>query len=77
MSDLAEASGNVVFVLIMNSIRELYFEKAELFSAVVGDVEELGPHYEQAAAAVEEADADGAAAAIERLTRRQEKGLLG
>ena len=41
----------MVFVLIMNSIRELYFEQADLFKAVVGDAEELAPGYEQAASA--------------------------
>src|SRR4051794_27435461 len=34
MSELVEAAGNVVFVLILNSIRELYFSRAELFRAV-------------------------------------------
>src|SRR3954447_16837555 len=76
MSELVDAAGNVVFVLIMNSIRELYFERAELFSAVVGDVEELALHYEQAAAAVDAGDGAAAAAAIERLTARQEERLL-
>ena len=75
MSELAEAAGNVVFVLIMNSIRELYFERADLFRAVVGGGEELAPHYEGAAAAVGDGDPDGAASAVECLTRLQEDRL--
>jgi DNA-binding FadR family transcriptional regulator len=77
MSELAEASGNLVFVLIMNSIRELYFERADLFSAVVEDAKKLAPDYEQAANAIAGKQADEAAVAIERLTRRQERALLG
>ena len=77
MSELVDAAGNVVFVLIMNSIRELYFERAELFKAVVVDAEELAPGYEQAASAIARKDADKAATAIEELTRRQEERLLG
>ena len=77
MSELVDAAGNVVFTLIMNSIRELYFERADLFRAVVGDAEELAPDYEQAAAAVNRGDGAGAAAAIERLTAKQEQSLLG
>jgi DNA-binding FadR family transcriptional regulator len=77
MSELVEAAGNVVFVLIMNSIRELYFERADLFRAVVGDAEELAPGYEQTAAAVARGEPDKAADAIERLTAKQEERLLG
>jgi DNA-binding FadR family transcriptional regulator len=77
MSELVDAAGNVVFTLIMNSIRELYFERADLFRAVVGDTEELAPGYEQAANAIARQDADKAAAAIEQLTEHQEQRLLG
>ena len=77
MSELVDAAGNVVFVLIMNSIRELYFEQADLFKAVVGNAEELAPGYERAASAIARKDADKAATAIDELTRRQEESLLG
>ena len=77
MSELVDAAGNVVFTLIMNSIRELYFERADLFRAVVGDAAELAPGYEQTAAAVARGEPDKAAAAIERLTAKQEQSLLG
>jgi GntR family transcriptional repressor for pyruvate dehydrogenase complex len=77
MSELVQASGNLVFVLIMNSIRELYFQQADLFSAVVGAPEKLAPDYEQAANAIAAKRPDEAAEAIERLTARQETDLLG
>ena len=37
MTELVQASGNVVFVLILNTVRQLYLEQAELFGAVVAD----------------------------------------
>ena len=75
MTELVEASGNVVFVLILNSIRELYFERAELFHAVVAEREELAPLYAHAAAAVSARDADAAADAIAALAGLQERSL--
>src|SRR5205823_1210066 len=35
-SELVEAAGNVVLVLVMNSIRRIYFARGELFAAIVG-----------------------------------------
>jgi GntR family transcriptional regulator, transcriptional repressor for pyruvate dehydrogenase complex len=77
MAELVEAAGNLVFRLILNSIRQLYFERAELFAEVVGDREELGPHYLRAAAAVRAGAPGRAAGAVERLTAAQERALLG
>ena len=71
MSELTEAAGNLVFTLIMNSIRELYFDRAELFRAVVGGAEE----YEAIARSVEAQDGDAAADATEQLTLGQERRL--
>ena len=71
MSELTEAAGNVVFTLIMNSIRELYFDRADLFRAVVGAPEE----YEAVAKAIGARDAEAAARATELLTKRQERRL--
>src|SRR3954468_15040669 len=50
--ELVEAAGNVVLLLVMNSIREIYLQRAELFEAVVADTSELAPRYERAARAV-------------------------
>jgi GntR family transcriptional regulator, transcriptional repressor for pyruvate dehydrogenase complex len=76
MTELVEAAGNVVFRLILNSIRELYFERAELFAAVVSDVDELAPLYRRAAAAVDAGAPGRAAGAVRRLTEIQERLLI-
>ena len=74
-SELVEAAGNVVFVLILNSIRRLYFDRAELFHPLVEDREALAPLYARAARAVEARDADEAAEAVEALAAEQERRL--
>ena len=74
-SEIVEAAGNVVFVLVMNLIRQLYFEQAELFRAVVSRHGELGPLYRAAAAAIERRDPAAAAGAVERIARAQEARL--
>ena len=70
MNELVEASGNVVFVLIMNSIRELYFGGAELFEDIGGA--ELAPLYRRAADAVAAGAAGRAAGAVAKLAAAQE-----
>jgi GntR family transcriptional regulator, transcriptional repressor for pyruvate dehydrogenase complex len=75
MSELVEAAGNVVFVLILNSIRELYFGRAELFRAVVDDLDELAPLYRRAAAAVSAGAGGRAAGAVAKLAEQQERRL--
>jgi GntR family transcriptional repressor for pyruvate dehydrogenase complex len=74
-TELAAAAGNVVFVLIVNSIRALYFEHADLFRGVVADLDGLAPLYAKAAAAVEAKAPARAAGAIGRLAVRQAEGL--
>jgi GntR family transcriptional regulator, transcriptional repressor for pyruvate dehydrogenase complex len=76
MTELVEAAGNVVFLLVLNSIRELYFERAELFAAVVAEVGELAPLYRRAAAAIEAGAPGRAAGAVRRLTEIQELRLM-
>lgn len=75
-SELVEAAGNVVLVLVMNSIRRIYFERAELFEAVVFDYEALAPLYRRAARAVTSGDSRAAGRAIDDLAARQERALL-
>ena len=41
MAALVEAAGNLVFQLIMNSVRELYLPRADAFAALVADRREL------------------------------------
>lgn len=77
MTELVEASQNVVFVLVLNTVRRLYLDHAGLFSAVVADREELAPLYRRAAKAIRAGAHGRAAAAIGRLAGEQERRLLG
>ena len=69
---LIEAAGNVVFLLVMNSIRALYLENLELFRPLVSAADP----YADAARAVREGDGDGAAEIVARLAAAQEQRLL-
>lgn len=75
MAALVEAAGNVVFQLIMNSVRELYLPHAGAFAALVADRDALLPHYRAVATAVRDADRQGAAAAVELLASAQERNM--
>ena len=77
MSAVIAAAGNVVFQLIMNSVRQLYLPNAASFSSVVAEREELVPLYERAAKSIAKRDAEGAAAAIEVLATAQEQRMVG
>ena len=70
---LVEASGNVVFQLILNSVRPVYFEHASFFDGLVTPEQEA--LYVRAAEAVEARDAEGAEAAVAELAERQERAL--
>ncbi|MBI5310182.1 MAG: FadR family transcriptional regulator [Actinobacteria bacterium] len=74
--ELADASGNLVFSLILNTTRDLYLENAALFSAVVGNRAKLLPLYAAVAAAIESGDADAAAETTRELTEIQEGQML-
>src|SRR3954469_10717580 len=74
--ELVEAARNVVLLLVMNSIREIYLERGELFQAVVADRAELAPLYERAARAVARGQAAAAARAVEELASAQERALM-
>jgi GntR family transcriptional regulator, transcriptional repressor for pyruvate dehydrogenase complex len=71
---LIEAAGNVVFLLVMNSIRALYLENLELFRPIVAPA--LAGHYREAARAVRDGDGDAAAVEIATLAAAQEARLL-
>jgi GntR family transcriptional repressor for pyruvate dehydrogenase complex len=77
MAALVEAAGNLVFQLIMNSVRELYLPRAGAFRMLVSDIELVAPLYARVAFCVEERDADGAATAIDRLVEAQAQRLIG
>ena len=69
---LIQAAGNVVFLLVMNSIRALYLENLELFRPLVSGADP----YAAAARAVRSGDGEAAAAEIAALAAAQEARLL-
>ncbi|HEX8715094.1 MAG TPA: GntR family transcriptional regulator [Solirubrobacteraceae bacterium] len=77
MATLVEASGNLVFQLVMNSVRELYLPHADAFATLVSHRAELAALYARAAAAVEQGDGDAAAAALDELAAEQARGMIG
>jgi len=75
-AELVQAAGNVVFVLITNSIRDLYLQNAEAFLPLLEDRASLVRHYRTAALAVRGRDPARAAGAVRRLAEEQERRLL-
>jgi DNA-binding FadR family transcriptional regulator len=71
-SELVEAAGNVVLVLVMNSIRRIYFARGELFVAIAGIPPEP---YARAARAIKRRQPDAAARAVAELAALQEQAL--
>jgi DNA-binding FadR family transcriptional regulator len=76
MAAVVEAAGNLVFQLIMNSVRELYLPNIGGFAAVVDRREELAPLYVRAADAIGERDGAGAAEAVDELAAAQEQRMV-
>src|SRR5215213_2383923 len=72
---LIDAAGNLVFTLILNSIRELYLANLEHFAPIVSGRDELAPLYAEAAEAIAAQDGDRAAAATQRLATAQEERM--
>lgn len=70
-AEVVEASSNVVFLLVMNSIRELYFEHADLFRAIVDDDGSLRSLYAEAASAIAAGAAPAASVAVRSLAEAQ------
>jgi GntR family transcriptional repressor for pyruvate dehydrogenase complex len=75
-AELIEAAGNLVFSLVMNSIRHLYLENAELFAALVSDAGELAPLYRRAARAVKAQSPAAAVRAVDELAGLQEERVV-
>jgi GntR family transcriptional regulator, transcriptional repressor for pyruvate dehydrogenase complex len=75
MATIIEASENIVFTLIINSIRELYLANLEAFRAIVADREGLAPRYVAAAEAIKDGRADDAAAEIDALAAAQGEAM--
>ncbi len=77
MATLVEASGNIVFQLVMNSVRELYLPHADAFATLVSHRAELARLYARAATAVEARDGVAATAALDELAADQARSLIG
>ncbi len=76
MATVVEATGNLVFQLIMNSVRELYLPRIELFAPVVADRRALAPLYARGAMAIAAGEGAAAAEAIGELAGAQELRML-
>jgi GntR family transcriptional repressor for pyruvate dehydrogenase complex len=75
-AELVDAARNVVLVLVMNSIRQVYFARGELFVALVADRAALAPLYRRAARAVARRQPGAAARAVTSLAAAQESALM-
>jgi GntR family transcriptional repressor for pyruvate dehydrogenase complex len=76
MATVIDAAGNLVFGLILNSIRELYLGHLERFRPIVTGRAELAPLYRRAARAIAAGDGGRAAGAVEKLAAAQEARML-
>jgi len=76
MAAVVEAAGNLVFQLIMNSVRELYLPHADRFLALVERHEELAPLYRMVAEHVRAGDGGAAAVTIGELATAQERDMI-
>lgn len=74
---IVDAAGNLVFQLIVNSVRELYLPRIGAFSGIVAHRDAWAPLYVRTAAAIGERDGDGAAAAIAELAVAQQTEMMG
>lgn len=77
MAAVLDASGNLVFTLILNSMRAAYMARLEDFRAIVSLPGELAPLYRDVAEEIDAGDAERAAAAMEALTGAQLQRMLG
>jgi GntR family transcriptional repressor for pyruvate dehydrogenase complex len=75
-AELVDAARNVVLVLVMNSIRQIYFARGELFEAMLADRDALAPLYPPAARAIARRQPDAAARAVIKLTGVQQRLLM-
>jgi GntR family transcriptional repressor for pyruvate dehydrogenase complex len=75
-TEVAQAAGNIVFVLVLNAIRALYFEHVDLIP-VTARPQELAPHYARIARAIDERDGARARKAAFALARAQHERVEG
>lgn len=77
MAAVVDAAGNIVFQLIMNSVRELYLPRIGAFGGIVAHRDGWAPLYAQAAHAIRTGDGEAAAAAVAELALAQEAETMG
>ena len=75
-TEVAEAAGNLVFLLILNGIRGVYFEHLDELP-VAADVAGLAPGYAALAGAIAAGDADAARDAAFALAEAQRRAVRG
>jgi GntR family transcriptional regulator, transcriptional repressor for pyruvate dehydrogenase complex len=75
MAALVDAAGNIVFQLIMNSVRELYLPRIGAFGGIVSHRDAWAPTYRRAAEAIRAGDGDAAATAVAELALAQERAM--
>jgi GntR family transcriptional regulator, transcriptional repressor for pyruvate dehydrogenase complex len=75
-TEVAEAAGNLVFLLILNAIRDVYFEHVDELP-VAADVAGLAPGYAAIAEAIAGGDAEAARAAAFALAEAQRRAVTG
>jgi GntR family transcriptional repressor for pyruvate dehydrogenase complex len=75
-TEVAEAAGNLVFLLILNGIRGVYFEHLDELP-VAADVAGLAPAYAALADAIGDGDADAARDAAFALAEAQRRAVTG
>jgi DNA-binding FadR family transcriptional regulator len=76
MAALVESAHNLVFQLVMNSVRELYLPHAHAFTPLVSHRRELAELYARAAAAVSDGDGEAAAEAVDELASAQAEWMV-
>jgi DNA-binding FadR family transcriptional regulator len=69
------AARNLVFTLILNSIRELYLQDLAKYEPIVADREALSPLYRAVAEAIRTHDTAGAERAMHELAETQEEAM--
>jgi GntR family transcriptional regulator, transcriptional repressor for pyruvate dehydrogenase complex len=75
-TEVAEAAGNVVFLLVLNGIRGVYFEHLDELP-VAADVAGLAPGYAALAGAIVAGDADAARDTAFALAEAQRRAVSG
>jgi DNA-binding FadR family transcriptional regulator len=75
-TEVAEAAANLVFLLILNAIRDVYFEHLEELP-VAADVAALAPGYAAVAEAIAAGDEQASRAAAFALAEAQRRAVTG